>query len=76
MDGGVRDLQPISAISFPEEGSRVGCLISLAGPAYYGAYAEYVVVPEWVVSPTPEPVSDEDAASIWMSYFWSRSGIS
>lgn len=58
-----------------KEGCRVGCLISLAGPAYYGAYAEYVVVPEWVVFPTPEPVSDEDAASIWMSYLTAWSGL-
>jgi NADPH:quinone reductase-like Zn-dependent oxidoreductase len=58
-----------------KEGDRVGSLISLAGPAYYGAYAEYIVVPEWVVFPTPDSVSDQDAASIWMSYLTAWYGL-
>ena len=49
-------------------GDRVGTLICLAGPKYFGAYAEYVVVPAAAVFATPENVSGEESAAIWMAF--------
>jgi NADPH:quinone reductase and related Zn-dependent oxidoreductases len=34
----------------------------------YGAYGEQVVVPAWCVVPTPDSVSDQEAAAAWMQY--------
>lgn len=34
----------------------------------YGAYGERVVVPSWAVVPTPDNLSDVEAAAIWMQY--------
>ncbi len=34
----------------------------------YGAYGERVVVPSWAAVPTPDAISDEEAAAVWMQY--------
>ena len=34
----------------------------------YGAYGERVIVPSWAAVPTPDNLTDEQAAAVWMQY--------
>lgn len=34
----------------------------------YGTYGERVVVPSWAAMPTPDNLTDEQAAAVWMQY--------
>jgi NADPH:quinone reductase-like Zn-dependent oxidoreductase len=61
----------VSAVGPGVEGLKVGQRVASV-PGFsmnkYGAYGERVVVPAWAAVPTPDNLSDEQAAAVWMQY--------
>ena len=61
----------VSALGPDVEGLEVGQRVASV-PGFsmnkYGAYGERVVVPAWAVVPTPDNLTDEQAAAVWMQY--------
>jgi NADPH:quinone reductase-like Zn-dependent oxidoreductase len=61
----------VSALGAGVEGLQVGQRVASV-PGFsmnaYGAYGDRVVVPAWAAVPTPDAISDEEAAAVWMQY--------
>ena len=63
-----------SNVSHVKVGQRVASVPGFSMNSY-GAYGERVTVPGWAAVPTPDDLSDEQAAAVWMKYLTAWGGF-
>ena len=60
-----------SAVTKFEPGQRVSVIPDGTAHVYEGTYAEYCTLAEEWLTPTPDNLSDEESAALWMAYLTS-----